>query len=262
MPLPIKWEKHSKLFVSTKLRAAFLFFQLEDNCFTVLCGFCHTSTGISHRYTYALSLLNLHLTSHHIPSLGCHWAPGLSSPHHVINSHWRSMLYMLRYTFQCYSFNLPLPLLPHSAHKSVLCICEDLKVLNHFLGVHVEVLCKNQFLEGWQCWLASCQQSGRSAWRKASAGWLDLRVDSSGLLVLFPWLLRAGQGEDEAQGWPPCRWGASVLNWQVLCGPGETRVLLSRAPRVSSWQGHLCEWVWVLHPLNRQTFKNVCKSKF
>ena len=36
MPLPIKWEKHLKLFMSTKLGAAFLFFQLEDNCFTIL----------------------------------------------------------------------------------------------------------------------------------------------------------------------------------------------------------------------------------
>ena len=40
-------------------------------------GFYHTSTWISHRYTYVPSLLNLLPTPHTIPpSLGCHRAPG------------------------------------------------------------------------------------------------------------------------------------------------------------------------------------------
>ena len=38
--------------------------------------FCHTSASISHRYTFVLSLLNLHPTSHPIPPL------------QVITEHW------------------------------------------------------------------------------------------------------------------------------------------------------------------------------
>ena len=146
-------------------------------------GFCCTTARISHSCTCILSLgLPSFTTS--LPARSSQSAR-LGSPCYAANAHPLSVLHTI-VCICCCCFLRPSHCYPHSAHKSVLCICEDLKVLNHFLGVHVEVLCKNQFLEGWQCWLASCQQSGRSAWRKASAGWLDLRVDSSGLLVLFP----------------------------------------------------------------------------
>ena len=41
----------------------FFLFLLEDIAFQYCVGFCHTSTWISHRYTYVLSLLNLLLIS-------------------------------------------------------------------------------------------------------------------------------------------------------------------------------------------------------
>ena len=51
-------------------------------------GFCHTSTWISHRFTYVPSLLNLLPISHPINTpLGCHQAPDLGSLHHTANSH-------------------------------------------------------------------------------------------------------------------------------------------------------------------------------
>ena len=61
----------------------FIYFHLEDNYFTILCYFCHTSTWISHRYTYVP--LPLEFTSHlppHPTPLGCHRAPSLNFSFH------------------------------------------------------------------------------------------------------------------------------------------------------------------------------------
>ena len=44
-------------------------FNLKDNCLQYCVGFYHTSTGISRRYTYVPSLLNLPPTSHPISAL-------------------------------------------------------------------------------------------------------------------------------------------------------------------------------------------------
>ena len=55
-------------------------------------------------------------------------AVDLSSLYHTANSHWLSILHMLIYIFQCYSFNLSFCFFPHCAHKSVLCVCEGLEV--------------------------------------------------------------------------------------------------------------------------------------
>ena len=52
-----------------------------------------------------------HLPPHPTP-LGCHRVPGLSSLYHTANSHWLSILHMVMYMFQCYSFRSSLPLLP------------------------------------------------------------------------------------------------------------------------------------------------------
>jgi len=75
-------------------------------------GFCHTSTWISHRFTYVASLLNLPPISHPIPPLCVvteHWGelPGAHS-----KSHWLSVLLMVMRMFPCPSFNPSHPLLP------------------------------------------------------------------------------------------------------------------------------------------------------
>ena len=59
---------------------SFFFFNWSINALQCCVVFCHTSTGVSHRYTYGPSLLNLPPTSHPIPTpLGSHraldWAP-------------------------------------------------------------------------------------------------------------------------------------------------------------------------------------------
>ena len=67
-------------------------------------GFCHTSTWISHRYTYVPSLLNLPPTSR--PTrLGCRGTLALSSLRHSANSHWLSNFNMVMYMLHCSSFN-------------------------------------------------------------------------------------------------------------------------------------------------------------
>ena len=58
-----------------------IIFYLKDNCLTILC-FCHTSTLISHRYTYVPSLLNLCPTSHPIPLLNFWIKKIKSAPFH------------------------------------------------------------------------------------------------------------------------------------------------------------------------------------
>ena len=88
-------------------------------------GFCHTSTGISHRYTYVLSLLNLPSSPPH-PSRFLQ-SPSVSSLNHTANSHWLSI-------FTCGSVYVSVllsPFVPHSpssplcVHYSVLyfCVC-------------------------------------------------------------------------------------------------------------------------------------------
>ena len=100
-------------------------------------SFCHISTWISHRHTYVpLHTYVLHtyicLSSHfplHPTPLGCHRAPGLSSLHHIANFHWLSVLHMVMYMFQCYSFNSSLPS-PTLCPQAYACISEDLN--RHF----------------------------------------------------------------------------------------------------------------------------------
>ena len=58
------------------------FFSLGENCFTVMFGFCHTTTQINHNYTYITSLLSL--PPHPIP-LGHHRAPGWAPCKLVLN---------------------------------------------------------------------------------------------------------------------------------------------------------------------------------
>ena len=86
-------------------------------------GFCHTSTWISHRYTYVPSLLNFPPTPPHPSRLS--QSTRLSSLHHTTNSNWLFILYMIMYMFPCYSLHwthaLLLPLCPQ-----VCCLCQCL----------------------------------------------------------------------------------------------------------------------------------------
>ena len=118
MSLPIKWEKHSKLFVSTKLGAAFLFFQLEDNCFTILHWFLpYINRNQPSVYICPLPLESpSHLPPHSIPRLSLSTKSELPT----LYNKFPLEIYVIygKYTFQCYSFNVSLPPLPHCAHKS------------------------------------------------------------------------------------------------------------------------------------------------
>ena len=78
-------------------------------------GVHHTSTWISHGYTYVTpSWIPSHLPFHPIP-LGCPRAPTLGDLLHVSNLHRSSILHMVIYTFQCYSLKSSHPcLLPQS----------------------------------------------------------------------------------------------------------------------------------------------------
>ena len=67
-------------------------------------GFCHTSTWISHRYTYVpLPLTSLPLTPSH--SSRSSQSPGLSSLSHTAHSHRLSILHMAVYMLPCYSLH-------------------------------------------------------------------------------------------------------------------------------------------------------------
>ena len=64
-----------------------------------------------------------HLPPHHNP-LGCPRAPAWSALLHALNLHWSSILHMIMYMFQCYSFKSSHHLLlPHSPKVCSLHLC-------------------------------------------------------------------------------------------------------------------------------------------
>ena len=97
-----------------------------------------------------------HLPPHPIP-LGCHRAPGLSSPHHTANSHWLSILRGVMYMFQCYSLSLFHPLLPPLCPQVFslclhLCSCPA----NRFISViFLGFVYTHGFIQ-WFCWFWFC----------------------------------------------------------------------------------------------------------
>ena len=109
-------------------------------------GFCHTSTRIGHRYTcVSPSILNpFPLPSHPIP-LGCPRALALDILLQISNSHWSSILHMVMYMFQCYSFKSSHPLLfpqspkVYSLHLCLLC-CPVNRIVSTIFRFHIYVL--------------------------------------------------------------------------------------------------------------------------
>ena len=103
--------------------------QLKKNncriiCFTLLCGFCHITVWISHKYVYIPSLLNHPLTFPlHSTPLGCHRAPGWALCTLTATSHWLTWQPCQSYAFN--SSHLLLPLCP----KSVLYVCISIPTL-------------------------------------------------------------------------------------------------------------------------------------
>ena len=84
-------------------------------------GFCLRSTWISHRYTNVPSLLYPPTPSH---PFRLSLSTDLSFLCHIANSHWLSVLHMIRYIFQCCFFNSSYPLLlPLCPQVCSLCLC-------------------------------------------------------------------------------------------------------------------------------------------
>jgi len=88
-------------------------------------GFCHTSTWINHRYTYAPSLLNLPPTLQHILPLWVVTEHQLELP--ASYNKFPLAIYFTYgnvYMFQCYSRNLSHSLLPRLCPQvCFLCLC-------------------------------------------------------------------------------------------------------------------------------------------
>ena len=74
-------------------------------------SFCHTTTRISHTYTYVPSLLDILPISLHITPFRVSQSPSLSSLSHTENFHWLSV-YIWYCKFLCYSFHTSLLLPP------------------------------------------------------------------------------------------------------------------------------------------------------
>ena len=69
------------------------------------------------------------------PPLGCHRAPGLSLLCHTTNSHWLSILHMVRHMFQCYFLNLSYHLLhPLCSQVFSLWLCLHCCPENRFIS--------------------------------------------------------------------------------------------------------------------------------
>ena len=84
------------LILKNLLHVCFFFFNnWEIFAFQNVLILCHTSTGISHRYTHVPSLPNLPPIFLLIPPFSLSQRPCLSSPSHTANSHWLSILCMV-----------------------------------------------------------------------------------------------------------------------------------------------------------------------
>ena len=92
-------------------------------------GFCHTSTRISHSYTYVPSILTLPPISHPLPPPQLSQSSGLSFLSHTASSHW------LFYSWWCVCFHAttlsvrPTVSFLSCVHKSVPYVCVSIAAL-------------------------------------------------------------------------------------------------------------------------------------
>ena len=119
--------------------SAFSFFPFIFICWRIIVlyyctGFCHTATQISHKYTFALSLLNL--PPIHTPPHNSRLSEGTgsgplcyrpTSDLFCINN--IKFVCFVTCMFQRYSINSSHPSFPHCVHKSVLHVCVSFPVL-------------------------------------------------------------------------------------------------------------------------------------
>ena len=118
---------------------------MKNNSFQYCIDFCHTSTWISHRYTYAPTLLNLlPLTSNSVPPPCLSQSSSWTSLSHTENFHWIYLTYVSMYASILLSSFIP-PIRftlspspqspPHPrpclfrVHKSVLYFCVSIAAL-------------------------------------------------------------------------------------------------------------------------------------
>ena len=84
-------------------------------------GFFHASSRISHRHTYAPSLMNLLPTSPPSHPSRLSLSAGLSLLCYTAHSHWLSISHLVMYMFACYSLTSSHPL-PSTLCPQV-CLC-------------------------------------------------------------------------------------------------------------------------------------------
>ena len=123
----IKWVDGFPPGTSSKFkRKKKLYFQLDNNCFTI-------TVLVSAIYPRE-SVIMIHMSPTleppsdlppHPRPLGCHRAPGLSCLHRTADFHWLSILHMAMYMFQCCCFYSSLPLLPPQ-YPQVCSLCLSL----------------------------------------------------------------------------------------------------------------------------------------
>ena len=96
------------LSICSHLVLKFTYFQLEDNCSTILYwSLPYIKMNLPQIYK---CLLPPEPSFHFLPlltPLGCHRAPGLSSLHHTAHSHWLSILYMVICVSMLFSLFIP-----------------------------------------------------------------------------------------------------------------------------------------------------------
>ena len=131
---------------------------MEVNYFTILYGFCHTSTWICHRYTCVLHPEPHSLLPPCTIPLGRLSAPDPSIHYHALNLDWWFISYMILYMFQCHypksSHPFPLPQNPkdYSIYLCLFCCLAYRVIIIIFL---IPYLCVSILYWCFSFWLTS-----------------------------------------------------------------------------------------------------------
>ena len=139
--------------VCNSLHLSYLCFFFNWKIIALQCciGFCHTSAGISHKYTYVPSPLNLPPTSHHILPfpLHCHKRTGYELCGHTANPHWLSSsrpgIFMFVLVSQCVSSPPPL-LCPQVCSLSAFPLLPCIELHPYHLSRSRVYMCVNTYL--------------------------------------------------------------------------------------------------------------------